>query len=553
MAGWRLPGARGAHTSTKFKYARVLGNVTLHHAATLTLSRCRFGTCNNNPARAAATAANSMADGDIEGWRSIPIQHQELDPDFQIVPQQRVSAYLGTISGRRTVKLPPAPQPVTLDGDLLLDQCSENYPGDVYGANLRSKNINKVAVEDAPFFISLSSLDLSDNNVSVEEVAAFPALRVLSLQCNSVSAFCIPADAFGRLERLDLSFNHVPPDSVAALAAVPNLLELDVSSNSLPSLPDMTGFVKLRKLNAGRNNLRDDVFDHLARASSLAELILEHNQLLTLGAIIRAAADAADAMDTGGYNGPWAALQKINVSANRLTTLGGLEVLPALPALAELVVTGNEAVENRVARAAVYNLQQTFDNAGVDLVVGRIPLYQKPKPKMVSAYAAAADSMVTVTETVQQNEYATNPDLWHILDSDEEEPDSAAVTERPAELIPPQYEIDEDGFKTAADMRAAYAQLRHVLSHPQDFMMDAEAKAKRRAARAGPKLSSNSGPAAAERLAVELGAGQQDNQVAERLTTMEQMLATMKERVATMEDDMSTGGPQSAARLPQLT
>jgi hypothetical protein len=30
-----------------------------------------------------------------KGWRAIPIQHQELDPDFQVVPQSSVSAYLG--------------------------------------------------------------------------------------------------------------------------------------------------------------------------------------------------------------------------------------------------------------------------------------------------------------------------------------------------------------------------------------------------------------------------------------------------------------------------
>ena len=254
-----------------------------------------------------------MADGDIEGWRSIPIQHQELDPDFQIVPQQRVSAYLGA-GGGRTFRVPAEPKQVILDGDMLLDECHESYPGDVYGSNLRSKNINGVAAEDAPFFISLASLDLSDNAVMFEHTAPFPALRQLVLQCNGISAFTVPAEAFSRLERLDLSFNHVPEESVAVsaallsrshalvmllagcgggggeadprpslkhrlisqgLAALPNLLELDLSSNSLLFLPDMGGFVKLQKLNAGGNKLRDEaVFDNLAAIPNLVRLCL---------------------------------------------------------------------------------------------------------------------------------------------------------------------------------------------------------------------------------------------------------------------------------------
>ena len=101
-------------------------------------------------------------DGQLyKGWRAIPIQHQELDPDFQVVPQSSVSAYLGEQPPRRAV--PARPEPRTLDGDMLLDACNENFPGDVYGAKLSGKDIEGVATEDAPFFLSLARLDLSDN------------------------------------------------------------------------------------------------------------------------------------------------------------------------------------------------------------------------------------------------------------------------------------------------------------------------------------------------------------------------------------------------------
>lgn len=107
-------------------------------------------------------ASPDPADGQAyKGWRSIPIQHQELDPDFQIVPQSSVSAYLG--ESAPAARPAARRQPRTLDGDLLLDACNENFPGDVYGAKLTGKEIEAVASEDAPFFLSLARLDLSDN------------------------------------------------------------------------------------------------------------------------------------------------------------------------------------------------------------------------------------------------------------------------------------------------------------------------------------------------------------------------------------------------------
>lgn len=58
------------------------------------------------------------------------------------------------------------------------------------------------------------------------------------------------------------------------------------------------------------------------------------------------------------------------------------------------------------------------------------------------------------------------PELWDILDSSDEEDklvgNSDAVDGFVAAL-PPRYELNEEGeYKTAADMRAAYSQLRYV-------------------------------------------------------------------------------------------
>ena len=57
--------------------------------------------------------------------------------------------------------------------------------------------------------------------------------------------------------------------------------------------------------------------------------------------------DAAEAADTGGYRGQWAALQRIDICDNQLSSAGGFEVMLALPSLAEVGVRGNPAFMGR--------------------------------------------------------------------------------------------------------------------------------------------------------------------------------------------------------------
>ena len=65
------------------------------------------------------------------------------------------------------------------------------------------------------------------------------------------------------------------------------------------------------------------------------------------GARRRAAVDAAEAADTGGYRGPWAALQRIDLCDNHIDSAGGLEVLLALPSIAEVGLRGNPGFMGR--------------------------------------------------------------------------------------------------------------------------------------------------------------------------------------------------------------
>lgn len=146
----------------------------------------------------------------------------------------------------------------------------------------------------------------------------------------------------------------------------------------------------------------------------------------------RAAVDAAEAADTGGYRGQWAALQRVDICDNQLSSAGGFEVMLALPSLAEVGVRGNPAFMGRhnagrklavpsaslvcsdlIPHAAnvwliavVRTLRQTFDTAGVNMNAG--PVVPVPEQKMGTAYTAMAPSMVTVSDTLQQSEYATD-------------------------------------------------------------------------------------------------------------------------------------------------
>jgi hypothetical protein len=157
-------------------------------------------------------------------------------------------------------------------------------------------------------------------------------------------------------------------------------------------------------------------------------------------------------------------------------------------------------------------------------------------------------SMVTVSDGVGQGEYATNPDLWNILDSSDEEdadgPDLAVegkVAYERVMALPAKYELDEDGaYRTPADMRAAYHQLRHALSHPGDF----ERQPKPRVSKGRVQPSRRHAPQHAAATQADAADGSQANTgeglAAERLASMEAMLQRMKERASSMESDLAT-------------
>ena len=82
------------------------------------------------------------------------------------------------------------------------------------------------------------SLDLSDNSVRFEQLRNLRNLCELNLSYNMITT--IPElliDDFPKLENLDLSFNNLDPVSIPNMYTLKALKKLDLSANSLITLP----------------------------------------------------------------------------------------------------------------------------------------------------------------------------------------------------------------------------------------------------------------------------------------------------------------------------
>ena len=78
----------------------------------------------------------------------------------------------------------------------------------------------------------------------LEPFGRLPRLKDLALSCNGIRALAGPLEGFERLVSLDLSYNALPPAAVGRLAALPQLRELDLTSNELAELPPVGGAAK---------------------------------------------------------------------------------------------------------------------------------------------------------------------------------------------------------------------------------------------------------------------------------------------------------------------
>lgn len=131
---------------------------------------------------------------------------------------------------------------------------------------------------------------------------------------------CFPA-----LQRLCLHGNSIA--SVAGLAGLTALQELNLSSNSIAALPDgaFAGLPALTSLSLAGNCLTDLGPGALAGLTCLRRLSLAHNNLASLVGLAAL------------HGGP---LERLDVRDNALASLAEFSVLAGLPRLAELQLAG---------------------------------------------------------------------------------------------------------------------------------------------------------------------------------------------------------------------
>lgn len=143
-------------------------------------------------------------------------------------------------------------------------------------------------------FHCLQTLNLSDNQLtSIAVLAELPLLRNLDVASNALQILTDwPNHAFALLERLDLSYNLLSTSAIfsttSPLGRLPRLTTLNVEGNGLARLPSLIGrFHNLSTLRSGQNRLICHDLDVLAFLSSLQYLYVQNNRIRRLPGKLR--------------------------------------------------------------------------------------------------------------------------------------------------------------------------------------------------------------------------------------------------------------------------
>ena len=217
----------------------------------------------------------------------------------------------------------------TLDGFNLLTASGVGFPDDSLQANVVGQRYGYAVEEDFRFFTKLEFLDASENNLNFNNFHSLPILKELRLVCNGITHID-EVIGFERLLVLDLSYNKLSTRSFQNLAFIPNLMELDVSGNSLKALPyDMSKFVALRRLIAENNKFDDNYsFEKLSKIPGLEHCDLAYNYLSKF---------PAKACDGEGFK----YLKSLDISFNYFTEEEDAKPIIKMPRLYFLYLYGN--------------------------------------------------------------------------------------------------------------------------------------------------------------------------------------------------------------------
>lgn len=165
-----------------------------------------------------------------------------------------------------------------LDGFVMLEIGQVEFPEDLQQVNLIDRRLNHVVEQDLSYFTELLCIDASENYLSLSSFGILPKLRELRLVYNHITTI-EELYGFSSLLYLDLSYNKLTIESIQALSALPQLKDLDLSGNELPTLPSsLSNFQSLEKLVLDNNKLRNNmIFITLSAIPNLRVLSVSHN------------------------------------------------------------------------------------------------------------------------------------------------------------------------------------------------------------------------------------------------------------------------------------
>ncbi|CAM9151997.1 unnamed protein product, partial [Discosporangium mesarthrocarpum] len=223
-------------------------------------------------------------------------------------------------------------RPKTLDGFMMMDACGCELPDEARKVDVSGLGLVGVVEEDLEYFVNLEALDAGDNRLLFRNFGMLPILEELRLPCNNLARIDPGTTGFRNLQRLDLSYNNLTPESLVSLEQLPKLCDLDLTCNGLASLPDgMSRLQSLQRLTLERNQLDNggDVLQVLSVIPDLLELNLAYNYFTAL---------EIDSMDV---DRPFPSLKGLDLAFNYVGREDDVMSVVMLPRLERLILYGN--------------------------------------------------------------------------------------------------------------------------------------------------------------------------------------------------------------------
>nr|CDS24440.1 X ray radiation resistance associated protein 1 [Echinococcus granulosus] len=145
---------------------------------------------------------------------------------------------------------------------------------DISSSNIDDENIKRVCNCNR-----ITCIKAKNNNINFASVSVFSNLISLDLSLNELRNLHVPPGSFSKIQKLDLSYNFLPPAALVDLANLQCLRSLFLSGNELSSIPTKLRFSTLEELNLDDNKLHAAAdIAALAQLPNLQRLSLANNE-----------------------------------------------------------------------------------------------------------------------------------------------------------------------------------------------------------------------------------------------------------------------------------